>query len=155
MTHKKNSMASQEKLKLKRLRNSRKNIKNRQEKYENLSTGGKKTISQNSAKTIESTSTAKKTVKRKGYPKINRSIHPFKIRKVEIKEKPLIRKFKTADKRKAPVVLNREIHPFKATKTNRGDKRKNADMRFEISKRMKEKHSRLNSSPSQYQKWNF
>ena len=72
-----------------------------------------------------------------------------------MKEKPLIRKFNSPEKRKAIPVLNREIHPFKAKKNNKGDKRKNDDVRFEINKRIKEKHSRLNTTPSQYQKWNF
>lgn len=149
------SVAPQEKIKLKRLRNVKKNLISQQEKDENSSPTGRKNISQNIVNSIEGTSVVKIAKKRKGQRKINRSIHPFKIRKIEVKEKPLIRKFNSPEKRKAIPVLNREIHPFKAKKNNKGDKRKNDDVRFEINKRIKEKHSRLNTTPSQYQKWNF
>ena len=97
--------------------------------------------------------TLKKHVKRRATPKINRSIHPFKKRRVET---DIVLDEKRASKRKKPSVVNREIHPYKALKLNRGEKRKLEEESSNGEKHFKDyRNSHFKINPTEYYKWNI
>ena len=95
-----------------------------------------------------------KTIKRKANRKINRSIHPFKRRKIESLTSPKSYENKNSLKRKSVSSVNRELIPYKRTKLNRGDKRKPNFVLDESKKRFKdEKHRSYLPNQKDYEKW--
>lgn len=97
--------------------------------------------------------TLRKHVKRRATPKINRTIHPFKKRRVETDN---VLDKKRASKRKKHSVVNREIHPYKAVKLNRGEKRKLEEDSPNSEKHFKDYRNRhFKTNPTEYYKWNI
>lgn len=126
---------------------------------QSVSTASNNDLPQNIDKTIKSPSLIpRRVIKRKAPVKINRTIHPFKKKKIERESKsldniPIGPKRKM--KRKLISQLNREIIPYKARKLNRGVKRKNITADSPLKHFKDQRHISFRPNQTDYEKWNF